>query len=232
MAILRARDLMGTTVVTLPPDTPVRTIARLFADRGISAVAITDEAGALAGIVTESDLIRRLANEDDRPLAGWLVRLFDNPAAKADRYARSHGARARDVMSGNVVTVGPEETAAHVARLMEERRIRRVLVTEGGRLLGMVTRADLVRALLGPEEPAAHAATDETIRLELLRAMEREPWVDTTFIGVDVHDGVAAFHGFIGTPAVRQALRVLAENVPGVRRVEDNTRPFPRNMEV
>ncbi len=227
MTSLLARDLMQTDVITMPPDTPVATIARLFTDRGISAVPITDAAGALAGIVTESDLIRRLADEDEQPMASWLVRLFDNPAAKANRYARSHGAKARDVMTASVVTVRPDETAAHVARLMEENRIRRVVVAEGGRLLGMITRTDLVRALLAPEQPQPHAETDEQIRRALLRAMEQAPWVDMRFIGVDVKDGTAVFDGFTRSHAVHQALRVLAENVPGVRNVVDRTRPFP-----
>jgi len=227
MPMLRARDAMRTDIVTMPPDTPVATIARLFTDRGVSAVPITDAGGALVGIVTEADLVRRLADEDEAAPAGWLVRLFDNADIRAQRYARSHGAVARDVMTGRVVTAGPDETAAHVARLMEQNRIRRVIVAEGGRLLGMVTRTDLVRALLSPEQPADQDTSDERIRLALLRAMEHESWLDTRFIGVNVRDGVAEFHGFIRSPAVQHGLRVLAGNVPGVRSVEDGTRPFP-----
>jgi CBS domain-containing protein len=205
----------------------VATIARLFTDRGVSAVPITDAGGALVGIVTEADLVRRLAEEDEAAPAGWLVRLFDNSDIRAQRYARSHGAVARDVMTGRVVTAGPDESAAHIARLMEQNRIRRVIVAEGGRLLGMVTRTDLVRALLSPDEPAEQDTSDDRIRLALLRAMEYESWLDTRFIGVNVRDGVAEFHGFIRSPAVQHGLRVLAGNVPGVRDVQDDTRPFP-----
>jgi CBS domain-containing protein len=113
MTALRARDLLTTEVAKVPPETPVAAIARMFADRGISAVAVTDAAETLLGIVTESDLIRRLADEDERP-SGWLARLFDSPGAQAERYARSHGVNAGEVMTRRVVTAGPEDSAAHV----------------------------------------------------------------------------------------------------------------------
>src|SRR3954452_1363118 len=151
MTALLARDLATTEVATMPPETPVAAITRMFADRSVSAVAVTDAAGTLLGIVTESDLIRRLADEDERP-SGWLARLFDSPNAKAERYARSHGVNAGEVMTGRVVMAGPEDSAAHLARLMEEHKVRRVLVTEGGRVLGLVSRSDLVRALVAQQQ--------------------------------------------------------------------------------
>ena len=107
MTTLSARDLMTAEVVTSPPETPVAALIRLFTDRGVSAVPITDTSGTLLGIVTERNLIRRLADEDERP-TGWLARFTDRPNAMADRYARSHGAIAREVMTDKVVTVGPD----------------------------------------------------------------------------------------------------------------------------
>ena len=106
MTTLRARDLLNAEVAKVPPETPVAAIARMFADRGLSAVAVTDTAETLLGIVTEFDLIRRLADEDERP-SGWLARLFDSSGAKAERYARSHGVNAGEVMTRHVVTAGP-----------------------------------------------------------------------------------------------------------------------------
>src|SRR4051794_1519631 len=119
MAPLCARDVMTAGMTAVPPETPVAAIARMFADRGISAVSVTDAAGTLLGIVTESDLIRRVADEDERP-SGWLSRLFDNPVGRADRYARSHGVKASEVMTERVVTANPGDSAGHVARLMED----------------------------------------------------------------------------------------------------------------
>ena len=224
MTTLSARDLMTAEVVTSPSETPVAALIRLFTDRGVSAVPITDASGTLLGIVTERDLIRRLADEDERP-AGWLARLADRPNARADRYARSHGATAREVMTDRVVTVPPDATASHIAHLMERHGIRRVLVAEQGRLLGMVTRTDLLRALVAAQPPEGEVS-DERIRAAILAAMRRESWADTLHITVDVRGGEVEFHGFSRSASVQRALRVLAENVPGVKRVVDNTQQF------
>ncbi|WP_256336922.1 CBS domain-containing protein [Belnapia rosea] len=222
MTSLRARDVMTREVATVQPETPVAAIARMFADRGISAVSVTDAAGALLGIVTESDLIRRLADEDEQP-SGWLSRLFDHSVARADRYARSHGIKASEIMTERVITASPGDSAAHVARLMENHRIRRVPITEDGKLLGVVTRSDLVRTLVSREEPQADNLTDEQIHRAVMAAMQREPWADTIHTAVHVQDGVVEFYGFTRSEAVSRALYVLAENVPGVKRVVDRT---------
>jgi CBS domain-containing protein len=224
MTTLRARDLMTAEVARVPPETPVRAIARLFADRGISAVSVTDAGGTLLGIVTESDLIRRLADEDEPSSEGWFGRLFSSPNRSAERYARSHGAKASEVMTEHVVTVGPEASAAHIAHVMDEHRIRRVLVTEGGQLLGLVSRSDLVRALVAPQQTAEGEVSDERIRRAVLAAMQRESWADTLHTAVDVRNGVVEFYGFSRSETVSHALCVLAENVPGVKSVLDHTR--------
>ena len=230
MSNLTARDLMTPDVVTVPPDSPVIAVARLLSERGISAVPVLDARGRLLGIVTEADLIRRLAGEADRP-AGWLRGLFADPAAQADRYARTHGITASDVMTERVVTVDETATAAEVAHLMEDKGIRRVLVMREGRLRGLVSRADLLRALVAPPQ-AASGLSDERIRTAVLAAMRREPWADTFYTMVEVADGVVTFHGFMRTEAVKRGLRVLAENVPGVARVVDDTRPMPSYLTV
>lgn len=225
MTGLTARDLMTPDVVTVPPETPVLAVARLLADRGISAVPVVDAQGQLAGIVTEGDLIRRLAGEQDRP-SSWLAAIFADPARQADRYARTHGVTAQDVMSEHVVTVPLETPASRIAGLMEEHSIRRVLVTEEGRLKGLVSRADLLRALVAPPHEEA-ACTDERIRRAVLAAMRKEPWADTFHTMVEVKDGVVVFHGFYRSEAVKRGLRVLAENVVGVKGVDDQTQPMP-----
>lgn len=225
MTSLRARDLMTPDVVTVPPETPVIAVARLLADRGISAAPVVDAQGQVIGVVTEADLIRRLAGEEDRP-AGWLASLFSNQERDAERYARTHGVTARDLMTAEVVAVDPDALASHVAHLMEERGIRRVLVTQEGRLKGIVSRADLLRALVAP--PAEQGdLSDDRIRRAVLAAMKKEPWADTFYTMVEVHDGVVEFHGFSRSAAVQRGLRVLAENVPGVKSVVDNTQPMP-----
>jgi CBS domain-containing protein len=220
-----ARDLMTPDVVTVPPETPVMAIARLLADRGISAVPVVDAEGKVLGIVTEADLIRRIAGEEDRP-ASWFGSLFADPAAQAERYARTHGVTARDLMTEKVVSVSPETTAAHIAQMMEQQNIRRVVVVEGGKLRGIVSRADLLRALVAPVHEEAELS-DERIRRAVMAAMKKEPWTDTFYTMVEVKDGVVTFHGFRRSDSVQKALRVLAENVPGVKEVRDETQPMP-----
>jgi CBS domain-containing protein len=225
MQTLRARDLMTPDVVTVPPETPVVAVARLLSERGISAVPVTDGAGRLRGIVTEADLIRRLAGQEDEP-PGWFSGLFADPAQEAERYARTHGVTAQDIMTEQVLTVAPDVTAAHIAHLMEDRGVRRVVVTEGDRLRGIVSRADLLRALVAPP-PQEAELSDDRIRRAVLAAMRKEPWTDTFYTLVEVRGGVVEFHGFSRSEAVKRGLRVLAENVPGVKGVVDSTQPMP-----
>jgi CBS domain-containing protein len=225
MTSLRARDLMTPDVVTVPPETPVLAMAKLLADRGISAVPVVDADGKLLGIVTEADLIRRLAGEEDKQ-GGFFASLFGNQERDAEHYARTHGVTARDVMTPHVVSVDPDTLASAVAHMMEDKGVRRVLVTHEGRLKGLVSRADLLRALVAPTADAGEYS-DDRLRRAVMAAMKKEPWADTFYTMVDVKDGVVEFHGFSRSAAVQRGLRVLAENVPGVKGVVDSTQPMP-----
>ncbi|WP_246514582.1 CBS domain-containing protein [Neoroseomonas soli] len=220
-----ARDLMTPDVVTVPPETPVMAMARLLTDRGISAVPVVDAEGKLCGIVTEADLVRRLAGEEDKPTS-WFGALFADPASQAERYARTHGVTAKDLMTEKVVSVAPDTSAAHIAQMMEKQNIRRVIVVENEKLKGIVSRADLLRALVVPVHEEAELS-DERVRRAVMAAMKQEPWTDTFYTMVEVKDGVVTFHGFRRSDAVQKALRVLAENVPGVKDVKDDTQPMP-----
>ena len=235
-ASLRARDLMTTEVVTVPPATPATSLARLLADRGISAAPVTDAEGRLLGIVTEADLLRRLAGAEDKPV-GWLRRLFRDPDKQAEQYARTHGMEARDVMTDDVVTVGPDATAEHCAHLMEERRVKRLPVVGGdGRLVGVVSRADLLRAVLEPPDKigAETQERDARIRAALRKEMREQPWAGSLYTFADVKDGVVTLYGFVRSDEVRRGLRVLAERIEGVERVEDRMEdaPFPLPGEI
>ncbi|MBR0673681.1 CBS domain-containing protein [Roseomonas soli] len=216
---------MTPDVVTVPPETPVMAMARLLTDRGISAVPVVDAEGKLCGIVTEADLVRRLAGEEDKPTS-WFGALFADPASQAERYARTHGVTAKDLMTEKVVSVAPDTSAAHIAQMMEKQNIRRVIVVENEKLKGIVSRADLLRALVVPVHEEAELS-DERVRRAVMAAMKQEPWTDTFYTMVEVKDGVVTFHGFRRSDAVQKALRVLAENVPGVKDVKDDTQPMP-----
>jgi CBS domain-containing protein len=225
---LAARDLMTAEVVSVPPDTPVSALARMLAERGFSAVPVTDKAGSLLGIVTEADLLRRVAAVDEKPV-GWLRRLFANVNAEAENYARTHGRTAADIMTRDVVAAGPDDTAEHCARVMEEKRIKRLPVVKDGRLLGIVSRADLLHAAL--TVPArigtADAGKDARIRAALRREMHEQPWAGSLYIFTDVKDGVVSLRGYVHSPDVRRAMKIMAERIDGVVRVEDEMEDAP-----
>ncbi|MFC3126962.1 CBS domain-containing protein [Pseudoroseomonas globiformis] len=222
-----ARELMTSPVVTVPPETPVGAIAALLAERGISAVPVVAADGVLQGIVTEADLIRRLAGAD-KHAGGFFRSLFADNDRLARRYTDTHGRTAAEVMTARPVTVPPSATLAAIVDTLEEKNIRRVLVVEDGQLCGVVSRADLLRAIVKPPSAQEGAeVTDEKLRQAVLTAMKQEPWAETFYTLVEVHDGVVELHGFSRSPAVQRGLRVLASEVPGVKRVEDHTQPIP-----
>lgn len=215
------RDLMITSNLSVPPSVPVTDIVRLLADRGLSGVPVLDADGALLGMVTETDLLRRLSIADE-PKPGWFRRMFADPDQAAERYARAHGATAQDVMTTTLVTVDEETTAEHAAHLLEEHKVRRLPVLREGRLVGMVSRGDLLRALFPPAAAATAAPTsDDAIRAAIEAEMRRQAWADTPFLSIGVQDGVVELHGFHRSPATRRALATLIAEIPGVVRIED-----------
>ncbi|WP_207539554.1 CBS domain-containing protein [Sabulicella rubraurantiaca] len=223
-----ARSVMTSEVVVIPPDARILKIAALMRQHRISAVPVVDKGGALVGIVTEADLMRRLAVMAEKP-PSWFASLFADPSEEADRFARSHGFVAEEIMTTELVTVSLETPVAEIAALLEQRHIRRVLVVKAGRLCGIVSRADLLRVLDEPRNDAADAS-DERIRLAVIAAMRREHWAYSPYTSISVEDGVVTFHGFSQDRAVQRGLRVLAGCIPGVKGVVDKTTLMPPEM--
>jgi CBS domain-containing protein len=221
------RDLLTTDGSSISPDTPVGVIISLLAERGISGVPVTDADGTLLGMVTEADLVRRLAF-DDKPRQGWLRSLFADRDRAADRYARARGSLARDVMTTELLTVTEDTTAEHAAHLLEEHKVRRLPVLRDGRLLGVVTRSDLLRALFpSPADHTAARPSDCAIRGAITTQMGQEPWASAPYLSFDVTDGIVEFRGYYRSDAARRALAVLAANTPGVVRVVDHATRMP-----
>jgi CBS domain-containing protein len=223
---MKVRDVMTRKVISVPADTPAMAVARLLAERGISAVPVTDQWGMLLGIVSEADLIRRLATSD-RPEPGFLRSLLYDRERAATRYAAVHGATAGDIMTRNVVTVTEDVAVEHAAQVIETRRVRRLPVVQDGMLVGILSRADLLRALLAP----ATDTSDEAIRAAVAAEIARLPWADAPFVFFEVADATVTLYGFCHSAAVRRGLEAIAAGVPGVKRVEDRiTASMPHNM--
>ncbi len=224
---MRVRDLMTPDPVAVPPGMTIEALVHLLAERHVSGVFVVGPGGRPLGVVTEADVIRRLAPDSEQADLGWLGRVLANSRDAAVRYARIHGTRARDVMTPGLVFVAEHSPAEEAARLMRERRIRRVAVMREGRLVGVVSRADLLKAVAVDRDRLGAETPDQRIRLEIVREMRRQSWSHPGLTTVLVQDGVVRLEGYCASKEERQALHVLAERVEGVRGIKDRLEELP-----
>ena len=226
---MRAMDVMTTAVVTIGPDTAVHDLAKLLSERGISGVPVVDN-GRLVGIVSEGDLLHRAETGTERRTARRRWRWFDSAFEEARDYVKSRGRTVRDIMTREVISAGEEADLAEVATLMETKRIKRVPVLRDGRLVGIISRANLVRALAAIDREPATGVTgdDRDIRAKLLTELNGREWARVWPEEIVVQDGIVHLWVSDTRSAVeREALRVAAENVSGVNRVEEHVVPVP-----
>lgn len=219
---MKISDIMTHPVITVTAETTVAEAAELMIGHRISGLPVVDAAGEVAGIVTEGDLLRRAETGTERRRARWLEFLIA-PGRLASEYAHANGRRVGEVMTDAVVSVGPDDAVADLIDLMERRRIKRVPVIDQGRLVGIVSRANLVRALVRnlPRPESASGIPDAAIRELILVEIAKQPWGPRASVDVRVENGVVELHGAVTDDRERPALRVLAENVPGVKEVRD-----------
>ena len=226
---MRARDVMVKAVATTMPETTVEKVARLMINLRISGVPVLDRNGQLVGIVTEGDLLRRAETGTERRRARWSEWFSANSRLAAE-YIKSHARRVEDIMTREVVSVGELASLGEIAELMETRRIKRVPVLHDGKIVGIVSRADLLQVLASGGATSADENSDRLIRERLLAELGKQEWANPTESSVVVSDGVVHFWGTVGSEEERTALRVVAENIPGVRGIEDHTISGPRYL--
>jgi CBS domain-containing protein len=220
---MKAKDIMTHCLVSIAPGAPILdAIARMISHQ-VSGMPVIDADGQLVGVVTESDFLRRVETHTEAPRRRWLELLL-GPGSRADEYARSHGQTVRDVMSPNIITVSKETPLSEVVHLMEEHAIKRIPVTDhDGRVAGIVTRADLMSALAEYLSRAKKApAIDESIRRTIRTEMRKQTWCPLHSVSVVVRKGVVDLKGTIFDESQRRALRVLVENVQGVKGIHDH----------
>jgi CBS domain-containing protein len=220
--VMKVKDVMTSPVVSVEPDSSVLQAVRIMLQRHISGLPVIDKEGRLVGIVTEGDFLRRAETGTQRQRPRWLEFLL-GPGRLAEEYTRSHGRKVQDIMTADPVTVTEEEPLNVVVGLMEKRHIKRVPVVRGNEVVGIVSRANLVHALAGLARDAKPAsAGDQAIRDRIVAELAGQSWAPTSLINVIVKDGVVELWGSITDERERQALIVAAENVPGVKAVNDN----------
>jgi CBS domain-containing protein len=221
--VMQARDVMTTGLASVGPTTPVAEIAHLLLERGFGAVPVLGPGGVPLGVVSESDLIAR-PELDAAAHPAWWLQLLRDPQRQAAAFVRSHGRVAADVMTPGVVSVHPDSPLGDVAALMAERRIRRVFVAEDGTLLGVITRADLLRTLARRIESPQPRTRDADLLQEIRRRFAEEPWAREAWITFSVRDGRVELVGAVESDTQRRALELLVQGVPGVVEVVDRLR--------
>ena len=226
---MNASDIMSSPVLSVDPATPVLQVAALLQERRIGGVPVLADR-ELVGIVTETDLLHRreLGTQRRNLSSAWWRRVMQPHLAPA-WYIKSHGRCARHVMTRGVVVVEPRTSLPEITRLFDKHGIGRVPVVQDRRVIGIVASADLVRALSrGAGLPAAapHLPGDDGIRAALLAELRHQPWWNASIVAVEVTGGVVRFTGFYDNDAQRRASLVAAENIRGVRDVQDERHPM------
>ena len=225
---MRATDIMTSEVITVEEDATVQAAAELMAEHGISALPVVDKDTRVIGIVSEGDLLHRAETATEQRRSWWLE-VMTSTNQLAGEYIKSHSAKVTDVMTRDVISVTDATPVADIAVLLETHRIKRVPVLRDGRLAGIVSRANLVRALAMTinERASSTEADDENIRNKLLAELKAQKWAEVSPANVTVKDGVVHLWSSYLSEQEKRALVVAAENIPGVRRVEDHMRPVP-----
>ena len=225
---MRAMDVMTSKVITVDENASVTTVAKLLAERGISAVPVVDSENRVIGMVSEGDLLHRAETGTERRQSWWLEMMASTNRLAGD-YIKSHSGNVKDVMTRDVLSVTETTSVADIAILLETNRIKRVPVLRDGKLVGIVSRANLVRALaMTVNEPTSSTeADDRTIRDNLLAELKAQRWAEVAPANITVKDGVVHLWSSYLSEQEKRALVVAAENIPGVRRVEDHLRPVP-----
>ncbi len=197
---MHAREMMSTPVITVRPEAPLKEVAALMIARGVSGVPVVDRDGRPLGMISESDF---LAREEVGQYTGVFTRLAETFGAGA----KVHGRTAADLMTSPMITAGPDTTARELGHLMAANAINRVPIVEDGRIVGIVTRADVLRTLIRP---------DEAITAEIRWRFEHELWINPDDLRVETRSGVVTLAGTVETRADAELSKRWARAVDGV----------------
>jgi CBS domain-containing protein len=218
---MRAHHIMTRKVVVVSPDASIGEAARLMAEYHVSGLPVVDHSGALVGMVTERDFLRRQEVGTQRRRPRWLE-FLRGPGSQALEYVHAAGRKVDEIMTRDVRSVTEETPLADIVDLMEKHQIKRVPVIQGGRLVGIVSRQNFVQAVANAlHDVPDPTAADDHIRRRIIATIEQQDWTPVG-LGVLVRDGIVDIRGIITDENVRQAIVVAAENVAGVKQVRDH----------
>lgn len=222
-----AADVMNQNVITVSPDSEVREIASLLLEHGISAVPVVDDGGKVLGIVSEGDLMRRVENDTARHKSWWLKLFAGHDAAD---YVKSHGRRALEIMTKDPITIAGDMPLHKISRLLEKHHIKRVPVVQEGKLVGIVSRSNLLRGFSVTATEASVTTDDREIREAILKEVDSNTGVLVDRLNVIVADGKVQLWGLVENQQEKMAVQVAAENTAGVKEVDNNLGFVPRGV--
>jgi CBS domain-containing protein len=225
---MKASDIMVPKVVTIGPNASLRDVANLLLSNGISAVPVVADDGKLLGIVSEGDLMRRAETGTERRHSWWLKMFATNEELAAD-FVKSHARKVTDVMTRNVITATSGMPIGDIASLLEKNGIKRVPIVKDGKVIGIVSRANLLQALASAaqETGTQRRAADSAVREKVEAQLNAQPWTKPWQLNVIVRDGTVELWGVVHSRIEKTAARIAAEEVPGVRAVKDNLLVWP-----
>ena len=220
---MKASDIMVTDVITVTTESDVPQVAALLLTNHISAAPVVDADGRLVGMISEGDLLHRSESGTAHERPWWLQMLMSRELL-AGEFVREHSRRAGDLMTRDVVSAAPDTPVADIATLLERHRIKRVPIVADGRLVGIVSRANLIQALATFRGKAVEPrpAADADLRDKVVSRLKSEPWVRPALVNVTVTDGTVDLWGIVDSATEKRALRVAVEIVPGVKAVNDS----------
>lgn len=219
---MQAKDVMTADVISVKPDDTVADVARALMEHGISAAPVIDR-DELVGIVSEGDLVRRAEVGTAERHRSWWLQLFTAESTLTREFVKSHAAHVRDIMVERVVTVAEDTPLNEIAATLERQRIKRVPVVRNNRVVGIVSRADIVQKLAAHREtPVQDEPNDGALRDKVNSALRSHGWRNPIAMSVTVTNGVVDLWGIYRSDDEREAARVAAESVEGVKRVEDH----------
>jgi CBS domain-containing protein len=225
---MKASDIMVSNVITIGVDATVYDVAELLVEKRISAVPVVSAKGELLGIVSEGDLLRR-AEVGTEKRRSWWLEAWTSKEALANDFVKSHSRKATDIMTRRVITARPDTSLGEIATLLEQNGIKRVPIVTGGKVVGIVSRSNLIQALASATKANGPQARvdDATIREKVMAQLKTRPWTKPWLVNVVVQDGTVNLWGVVDSQAEKDAARVAVETTPGVRAVSNHLVTWP-----
>ena len=220
---MQAKDVMTQKVILVGPEDTILRAIRLMLQNKVSGLPVVEASGQLVGIVTEGDFLRRAETGTAHRHLRWIDFLRGLGPLAAE-YAEANGRKVHEVMTSPVHSVTEDTSLEDIVSLMEEYHIKRVPVLREQTVVGIISRANIVRAVAMAGRPMAKsdsAVDDFQIRYQLLELLDKQRWAPTGTINVSVSNGAVTFTGAIFDDRQRDGLRVAAETIPGVKTVID-----------